>query len=146
MKQINPEGRALIKRFEGLRLKAYPDPATGGDPWTIGYGHTGSDVTPGLAITEEKAEQLLRKGLSKFEEGVEKLCPDTDDNQFSALVSLAFNVGIENLRLSTLRRLHNAGEWEAAQEQFARWNKANKKVMKGLTIRRAAEAELYGKK
>lgn len=135
-------GIDLIKQFEGVRLKAYPDPATGAEPWTIGIGHTGG-VRPGDVITEARAEQLLRQDLGRFEMAVRKLCPVTTQPQFDALVSLAFNIGEGNLKDSTLRRLHNEGNYAAAAGQFERWNRANGKVMAGLTRRRAAEAALY---
>lgn len=143
--RTNKAGVDLIQQFEGLRLKAYPDPATGGVPWTIGYGSTGPDVKPGMVITRDQAEARLVNDLRRFEQAVEQMCHDCTDNQFAALVAFAFNVGTENLRQSTLRRLHNEGEYELAQQQFARWNKAAGKVMAGLTKRRAAEAELYGR-
>ncbi|QPQ55606.1 lysozyme [Allosphingosinicella flava] len=143
VRKISDKGVALIKEFEGLRLKAYPDPATGGDPWTIGVGHTGSDVKPGLVITEAQADDLLRKDVARFERAVNKLAPITTQDQFDALVSLAFNVGEENLRSSTLLRMHNAGNHDGAANQFARWNKAAGRVMTGLTRRRTAETKLY---
>lgn len=141
--KISQNGIDLIKSFEGMKLKAYPDPATGGDPWTIGVGHTGPDVHPGLVITEAQADELLRKDLQRFVDAVNRLCPITTQGQFDALVSFCFNVGDGNLKTSTLRRLHNEGAYDAAAMQFARWSRANGKVMKGLTRRRAAEASLY---
>lgn len=139
---LSQAGVELIKQFEGLELKAYPDPATGAEPWTIGIGHTGG-VRPGDVITEARAEQLLRQDVGRFEVAVRKYCPVTTQGQFDALVSFAFNVGEENLKTSTLRRLHNEGDYAGAAGQFARWNKANGKVMTGLTRRRAAEAKMY---
>jgi len=141
---INDKGLALIEEFEGLRLKAYPDPATGGDPWTIGYGSTGPHVKPGLVITEAQASALLEQDVRRFEDAVASMVTGpTTSNQFSAMVSFAFNLGPENLRKSTLLKLHNAGAYDGAALQFARWNKANGKEMAGLTRRRAAEARLY---
>lgn len=142
-RKIGAKGFALIKSFEGLRLKAYPDPATGGEPWTIGFGHTGG-VKPGDVITEATADALLLADLGRFEAAVSKLCPITTQNQFDALVSLCFNIGEGNLKESTLRRLHNEGAYDQAKAQFARWNRAAGKEMAGLTRRRAAEALLYG--
>lgn len=143
VRKISDKGVALIKEFEGLRLKAYPDPATNGDPWTIGVGHTGPNVRPGLVITEAQADDFLRKDVGRFEKAVNRLAPITTQDQFDALVSLAFNVGEGNLASSTLLRMHNAGNYDGASNQFARWNKAAGKVMTGLTRRRAAEAKLY---
>ncbi len=139
---LSQAGVDLIKQFEGLELKAYPDPATGAEPWTIGIGHTGG-VRPGDVITEARAEQLLRQDVGRFELAVRKYCPVTTQPQFDALVSFAFNVGEDNLKDSTLRRMHNEGNYSGAAGQFGRWNKANGRVMAGLTRRRAAEASLY---
>lgn len=143
---ISKEGLDLIKSFEGLSLKAYPDPGTGGAPWTIGYGHTGPDVSPGLVITEAKADELLRKDVARFEQGVRDLAgTHGTQHQFDALVSFAFNVGLENLRRSTLLRKHNEGDYSGAAAEFPKWNKAAGRVLTGLTRRREAEARLYRK-
>lgn len=135
---------ALITEFEGEVLTAYPDPATGGAPWTIGVGHTGPDVHPGLKISKTQSQALLAADVGKFERAVNSLCPVTTQNQFDALVSFAFNCGAKNLETSTLRKKHNAGDHAGAKAEFAKWNKANRKVMAGLTRRRAAESTLYG--
>lgn len=139
-KRINKAGFDLIRRFEGLRLKAYTCPA---GVLTIGYGSTGKHVKPGMVITVEQADELLTKDLARFEDGVNRLAPITTDNQFAALVSFAFNVGLGNLEESTLLRMHRDGHYGAAAKQFARWNRAAGKVLPGLVKRRAAEAELY---
>lgn len=144
----SPDGIALLNRFEGLRLQAYPDPGTGGKPWTIGIGTTvypdGRGVKAGDTITEAQAEEYLRHDLARFEAAVNKLTGGvTTQPQFDALVSFAYNVGEEALRTSTLLRLHNEGNYSAAAGQFARWNKAAGHVLPGLTKRRAAEAALY---
>ena len=105
--KINETGLALIKSFEGLRLKAYKCPA---GVWTVGYGHTGGDVKAGMIITEEEAEELLRQDLERFEEGVENLVEvELNENQFCALVSLAYNIGLGNFKRSTLLKLINKG-------------------------------------
>lgn len=144
--KINNAGVELIKSFEGLKLTAYPDPATGGDPWTIGYGTTGPNVKKGLKITEAQAKDWLIEDINKFADGVDKLVTvRINENQKAALTSFAYNVGLGNLKSSTLLRLVNAGDFKGAQAQFARWNKAAGKVMAGLTRRRAAEAALFGK-
>lgn len=133
----------MIKEHEGCRLQAYPDPATGGEPWTIGWGHTGG-VKKGDTITQTRAEDLLRDDLNKFEIGVEHLLfHEATDNQFSALVSFAFNVGLNNLRNSTLLRKLNLGDVKGAADEFIRWNKAGGKIMSGLTKRRLAERDLF---
>lgn len=142
MRTINFDGLKIIKDAEGLRLKAYICPA---GVLTIGYGSTGAHVKPGMVISELEAEQLLMKDLERFEEGVAKSCPVATSNQFSALVSFAFNVGTEALRTSTLRRLHNEGKYGEAAEQFGKWVRGGGKVLPGLVKRRAAEAALYRK-
>jgi lysozyme len=145
MRSTNAAGIDLIKHFEGLSLRAYPDPATHGPPWTIGYGHTGPEVVPGQVISEGQAHALLKADVAKFEAGVAKLAPKTTDNQFAALVSFAYNCGLANLKASTLLRLHNAGDYVGAAKQFFRWNRGAGKILSGLTRRRAAESELYKK-
>ena len=141
-RQINADGLALIKQFEGLRLKAYFCPS---GILTVGYGSTGKHVKPGMVITADEAEKLLLNDLVRFEQGVALQCPVATDNQFAALVSLSFNVGLEALRTSTLRRMHNEGNYAGAALQFQRWNKGGGRVLAGLTKRRAAEADLYRK-
>lgn len=146
-RQIGPAGERLIKSFEGLELEAYPDPGTGGKPWTIGWGHTGA-VKPGDVITEAEADRLFDEDTDRFEAAVDRLTRGiATDNQFDALVSFAYNVGEGDggLKTSTLLQLHNEGDYAGAAAQFARWNKADGRVMKGLTRRRAAEADLYRK-
>jgi len=139
-RRINNAGLALIKEFEGCKLTAYRD-AVG--ILTIGYGSTGAHVKPGMKITQGEAEALLRADLDRFENAVSKMAPTATDNQFAALVSLAFNAGAENLRTSTLLKKHLAGDHEGAKAEFARWKFAGGKVLNGLVRRRAAEASLY---
>lgn len=144
MRTINDAGRKLIEGFEQLRLEAYPDPGTGGDPWTIGYGHTGPDVHPGLRITETDAVGLLEQDLAAAERGIEAaLQVDVTDNQFAALVSLAFNAGVKAISGSTLMRDLNAGQVQAAADQFLRWDRAAGRVLPGLYRRREAERALF---
>lgn len=134
----------LIKHFESCVLKAYPDPATNGPPITIGYGHTGPEVRIGDALTIPEAEALLALDLMRFERGVDDMLKrDVSQNQFDALVSLAFNIGLGNLKGSTLMKRINAGEDMAAQEQFLVWNRGNGQVMKGLQRRRKAESLVF---
>lgn len=141
--KISDKGLALIKSYEGCELEAYPDPGTGGEPWTIGVGHTGG-VLPGQRITAEEAEQLLESDVEKFERCVEEMLEvDVTQGQFDALVCFAFNVGCKALRGSTLLKLVNAEEFDAAAKQFGRWTKAGGATMAGLVRRRAAEATLF---
>lgn len=148
MTAINKDALALIKQFEGLRLNAYPDPATNGDPWTIGYGHTSAagipNVKKGMKITALTAETILEDDIKAVAAGVRKLVTaPLNENQFGALVSFAFNLGLTNLSTSTLLRKLNAGDYAGAAAEFPRWNRAAGKVMKGLTRRREAEQELF---
>jgi len=146
-RKTSPAGIDLIHSFEGLRLTAYPDPGTGGKPWTIGWGATtdevGAPIQPGTVWTKERADARFVRHLAQFEDAVAKLCPVTTQGQFDALVSFCYNVGEGSLKESTLRRLHNEGDYANAAAQFVRWNKAGGQIMKGLTRRREAEAKLY---
>lgn len=140
---ISQKGIDLIKSFEGYSEKAYPDPATGSKPYTIGYGTT-TGVTPDMVVSQEQAEQLLRKDLNKFESGVSALLTSpTTQPQFDAMVSLAYNIGLGNFEKSTLLRKHNAKCYQCAASQFPVWNRAAGKVMNGLTRRRNAERDMY---
>ena len=138
--KTSQRGIDLIKKFEGCKLQPYHCSA---GVLTIGYGHTGADVRPGTVITQATAEELLRKDLAKFEEGVARLAKKTTQGQFDALVAFAFNLGLGALSSSTLLKMHNDGKYSEAAEQFHRWNKAAGKVLLGLIKRRAAESELY---
>lgn len=141
--KLSQRGIDLIKQFEGYSSKAYPDPATGGAPWTIGYGTT-KGVKPGMVITTEQAEKMLRDDVAKFESGVSSLVTaPTTQGQFDAMVSLAYNIGLGNFGKSTLLKKHNARCYTCAADQFRVWNRANGKVMNGLTKRRAAERQVY---
>ena len=141
-------GLALIKTFEGLRLKAYPDPATGGAPWTIGYGLTSAagivPVVPGMTITAAQAEEYLVKALVKYEAAVSKALKRTpSQNEFDAMVSLCYNIGPGNFAGSSVVRYFNAGDEAMAASSFLLWNKAGGKVMDGLKRRREAERKLF---
>lgn len=148
---INKATIDLVKQFEGLVLKAYVDPATGGEPITIGYGTTIYNgiqkVKMGDKITEPQAEAFLQYDINKFAEKVRKLITkNLNDNQFGALVSFAYNVGLGNLTSSTLLRKVNINPNDPSiAGEFGRWNKAAGKVMVGLSRRRFAESSLYFK-
>jgi lysozyme len=142
--RISDAGLRFIKAHEGLRLEAYPDPGTGDKPWTIGYGHTGPEVVPGLRITAERAEELLRADVARFEAAVTRLVKvPLSGPQFDALVSFAFNVGEGALARSTLLRVLNAGDYADAAKQFDRWVNAGGKPMPGLVRRRRAERTMF---
>lgn len=133
----------LIKQFEGCELVAYPDPATGGDPWTIGWGATGSGIVKGVQWTQAQADKRLAEDVAKFMTAVRKAAPKGTPAQYGAMTSLAYNIGEKAFTGSTLLKLHNAGDYAAAADQFKRWNRGNGKIMNGLTRRRVAEAEVY---
>lgn len=139
--KINDSGFELIKSFEGCKLRAYKDIV---GVWTIGYGSTGDLAYDGNEIDQQTAEALLCEDIARFEEGVQKrLKVKVNDNQFSAMVCLAFNIGLGNFGSSTLLKLVNSGDFKGAAGQFERWSKAGGKVVSGLTRRRKAERDLF---
>jgi lysozyme len=138
------DGLDLTEDSEGCRLQAYPDPGTGADPWTIGYGHTGADVHPGLTIDHAQAEELLRHDMRKAEGDVKRFVEVAlTQHQYDALVDFAFNCGGGNLQHSTLLRLVNAGDFAAASAHFSDWVKGGGHVLPGLVKRRHAETVLF---
>lgn len=143
---IDDNGINLIKKFEGFRSKPYLCPA--GVP-TIGYGSTryadGRKVTlQDTPISEEVATQLLLDTLASYEKCVnEKVKVRLSHNEFDALVSFTYNVGVGNFSSSTLLKKLNAGDRQGAADQLLRWNKAGGKVLAGLTKRRKAERDLF---
>ena len=139
-KQYSKNGLHLTEQFEGCKLNAYPDPGTGGAPWTIGYGHTGPDVHPGLTITQEQAEELLMQDTQKAAAAVNaKVTGDITQEEFDALVDFVFNVGAGNFAASTLLKKVNAGDFQGASHEFEKWDMAAGKHMAGLLRRRQAE-------
>lgn len=143
-KRTSEDGLDLIREFEGLRLEAYPDPGTGAEPWTIGYGHTGDDVFPGMRITRAEADALLRGDVQHAEDAVRDLVRvPLAQHQFDALVSFCFNCGRGAFAKSTLLRKLNTGDFDAVPTELARWTRAAGKVLPGLVRRRKAEAALW---
>jgi len=139
---MNAAGLALLKEFEGWRAKAYPDPATGGAPWTIGYGFT-RDVHPGDVMTPAEGDARLQYEVAHFEQAVYALTKHATENQLAAMTCLAYNIGLGNFKASTVLRKHNEGAHFEAANAFLLWNKAANRVMPGLTRRREAERALY---
>ncbi len=141
---------SLIKRFEGcgrLRsdglVQAYPDPGTGGEPWTIGWGATGPEIGPSTVWTQEQCDRRLAHDLARYAAEVAQAigeCPTTQQ-QFDALVSFHYNTGA--IFRATLTRKHVAQDFAGAAKEFGRWNKAGGRMLKGLSRRRLAEASLY---
>lgn len=135
---------AMTKTEEGVSLVAYPDPATGGAPWTIGYGHTGPEVHKGLVITQEQAEAWLRQDMAHVALHINRMLKvKVTQREFDALCVLAFNIGVGNLESSTLLRLVNEGKYEDAAMQFPRWDHAGGKEIPGLLRRRKDEQALF---
>jgi lysozyme len=148
----------MIKHHEGVRSKPYRCPAL---LWTIGYGHVLYPEQAKLKLEERKAyplrpehdkiwsdvgiDAILRSDLTRFESGVLRLCPGAINSQahFDALVSFSFNVGLGSLQSSTLRMKYNRGEYEAAADEFVKWNKGGGRILPGLTLRRLAEQALF---
>jgi lysozyme len=177
MKRISQVGIELIQRFESCELEAYPDPgselgcicgqhglkmyeyrsienwkALKGHPWTIGWGHTGPEVVPGLRWTRRQADRTFEIDLLVYERGVTSLLTrDVTQNCFDALVSFAYNCGLdidsdtvaEGLGDSTLLRLVNSGEFSAAADEFLKWDTSNGRKLNGLHTRRLCERALF---
>lgn len=131
-----------IKKSEGLRLKAYLCPA---GVWTVGYGSTGPGITRSTVWTIAQADARFVEDVIAFAAQVEKWLAGapTTQGQFDAMVSLAYNIGINAFRNSTLLKLHRANDFAGAARQFARWNKAGGRILPGLVRRRATEALMY---
>jgi len=147
---VGPDGQEIGHFFEGLETEAYPDPATGGDPWTCGIGCTGTDaegnvIGPGTVWSEQKAlDEYGRRMATEFGPSVKKtVTVEMNQKEFDALVDLCYNIGGGNFASSTLVRKLNAGDKAGAAEQFLVWNKGAGKVMKGLQRRRWAERHVF---
>ncbi len=147
---IGAAGLALIQRFEGCarrrgdgRIEAYPDPGTGGAPWTIGWGATGKGIGPGTIWTQAECDARLQADLVRFARDVTRAIGSaaTSQAQFDAMVSFHYNTGA--IAKATLTRLHKAGDHAGAAAEFGKWVNAGGKRLPGLVRRRAAESELY---
>ncbi len=144
--EVNKAGKDLIKRFEGCKLKAYKCPA---GLWTISWGLTfypdGTKVKEGDVITQQQAEDYFNAIVDDFAKKVDALIKsNVSENNFSALVSFAYNVGMGNFQRSTLLRKVNANPKDKTiLAEFKKWTRANGEVLKGLVRRRDAEAKLY---
>ena len=134
------DAAALIKQFEGCRLKSYQDSV---GVWTCGYGHTGSDVKPGMQISLNQADDWLYDDI-KIAQGriIQYITTPINDNQLAALTSLVFNLGTAPLK-GTLGHMLNQGDYAGAASQFSLWVHAGGKILQGLVTRRAAEKKLF---
>ena len=139
MRKINKRGLNLIKKYEGCKLTSYICPA---GVLTIGYGHTGKDVKPNQIITKEKAINLLKKDLARFERHVQSYnyIYEWTDNEFSALVSFAFNIG--NIDQLTAYGTRTRSQIRRAMLKYV---KANGKTLQGLVKRRKSELKLFNR-
>lgn len=132
---------ALIRKSEGLRLKAYRD---GGGVLTIGYGHTGPDVAQNKKITVDEAEALLNTDATHAADSVLQLTNGVvSQGQLDALTDFVFNLGSSKLQSSTLLKKHKAGNYAGAAAEFGRWIYDNGRIAEGLIKRRACETHLY---
>ena len=145
--KLSQKGLELIKSFEGLSLVPY---VCAGGINTIGYGNTYYTNGKKVSLQDQKitiiqAEELIKHSLSTYEKAVDSFCrDDISQSQFDALVSFAYNLGTGNLQKSTLIKKVNANPKDVTiADEFLKWNKANGTVLKGLTRRRQAEADLY---
>ena len=149
---IKIASEVLIKPFEGYHKRladggctAYPDPGTGGHPWTIGWGATGKDIKPGTVWNKAQAEEALQHHILYFLSGVLKLSPSLayeSPRRIAAVISFAYNCGLGNYRISTFKKRVDSKDWFGAAHEILKWNKAAGRVLPGLTRRRKAEAEL----
>lgn len=140
---ISAAGIALIKESEELRLDAYPDPGSGAEPWTIGWGST-RGVVAGMTITEEEAEARLKEDIRTVERCLENSVSVTlTQGQYDALCSFTFNLGCLALRNSTLLRKLNAGDDIGAGAEILKWNHSGGRTLAGLTKRRERESEMF---
>jgi len=143
--KISKDGLNLIKEFEGVRLTAYKCPA---DVWTIGIGHTSAagapEVKPGMKITLQEAYDILNSDLGQYEDAINKLVKvPLTQNQFDAVVSFVYNVGVGAFQKSTLLKKLNDGQYNAVPGELMKWTKAGGKELPGLVRRRRAEAALW---
>ena len=141
--KISQEGLSLIKRFEGCRLKAYHCSA---NVLTIGYGHT-SGVKETDTITQDEADKLLQEDVEQFEKYVDdNVTVELGQSQFDSLVAWTFNLGVGNLRESTMLKKLNNEDYKSVPSEMKRWNKAGGKTLDGLIRRREAESLLFENK
>ena len=146
--QVSDAGIELIKSFEGFRANAYPDPKSGGDPWTVGYGTTkfpsGRPVKKGDYVTPAQAEMYLREDVKKFASSVDALVTvPLKQCQYDALVSFFYNLGATNFRKSTLLKKLNAKDYKGAADEFLRWVSPGSSVEAGIRRRRTAERTMF---
>lgn len=128
---------ALIRRFEGCKLMPYLCPA---GVWTCGWGSTGRDVVPGQPWTQDYADQRMQADALKFAKGTLLLCPGIPESALCAIADFSYNLGLGNLRASTLRKRLNEGDMQSAARELMKWTRAGGRVLPGLLARRTVEA------
>lgn len=133
---------ALIKEFEGCKLKAYKCPS---GVWTCGWGSTGPDVDQNTVWTQEQADARMEKDMNKFMELTVQLSPvlRAYPNKWQAVADFVYNCGPGAYQKSTLRKMVNAEDWDAAVGEFKKWTKGGGKVLTGLVRRREEEIKLF---
>ncbi|ACE75768.1 P28 [Xanthomonas phage phiL7] len=137
---LSAAGVVAVSNHEGLRYATYPDPATGGAPYTVCYGHTGPEVKPGMVVKQAQCDKWLAQDLRKAQGVVLSTARvRIQQGELDAYTSFVFNVGGGNWRSSTMLRLLNQGKRKEACDQFPRWVYANKIKMEGLATRRYEE-------
>lgn len=147
---VGTAGVVLIQRFESCArrradglFEAYPDPGTGGAPWTIGWGATGPEIGPGTIWSQAQCDDRLSADLERFarEVSIALGAAPTSQNQFDALVSFHYNTGA--IHRATLTRLHRQNRYDEAAREFGKWVRAGGRRLTGLVRRRMAEQALY---
>lgn len=133
------ELHVLIKRFEGCRLTPYYCPA---GVLTCGWGSTGPDVIPGVKWTQAQADARMQADALRFAQATQTLCPGLSGSALCAVADFAYNLGVNNLKNSTLRRKINQCDWEGAAVQLRRWVNGGGRRLPGLVLRREAEISL----
>lgn len=141
--KISANGKALIRESEGLRLKAYADPATGGKPWGIGYGHV-RGVMPGQTCTKLDAERWLEEDIAVAEAAIRRLVKvPLRQHEYDALIDFVFNLGETRFSSSTLLQRLNGGDKSGAGDEFQRWVYADHKILRGLVTRSRRRTALW---
>lgn len=140
---VSAAGILHLKDSEGLHRIAYPDPGTGGAPWTICYGHTGPEVVPGLRVTQDQCELWLYEDIAEAERHVKhSITQPIKQGEYDAHVNFVYNIGPAKYRSSTLLRKFNAGDRRGSCNEFPRWKYADGKVLNGLVTRRYKEQSM----
>lgn len=153
--RAGPDCLAILRAFEGCKLASYPDPATGGAPWTCGWGACGPEIGPGLVWTQDRADARLAGDVAQREIAASRaITGPVTQRQFDAFVSIVYNVGsgtserdgiirLKSGQPSTLLRLLNAGDSQGCADEFLRWVSPGSNVVNGLKRRRTVEQAVF---